>query len=136
MSRSIPFSRVSHGDTLPARTFAASTSAIVAAAIATNDYEPVHHDVAAARDAGMAGVFMNILSTNGIVQAYVRRWSGAGVMTRRIALRLGVPLVAGDTLDLDGQVTWHDATGVAIVTVVGRNGGNVHVTAELELVAA
>ncbi len=45
-----------------------TTSFIVAAAIATRDYQPVHHDRDAAISGGTKDIYLNILATVGLVQ--------------------------------------------------------------------
>ena len=40
---------------------------VVATALASRDYEDVHHDPDWARDKGPADIFMNILTSNGLV---------------------------------------------------------------------
>jgi acyl dehydratase len=136
MSGAAHFGPAALGDAMAELAIPITASTIVAGAMATGDFEPVHHDAAAARTAGMPDIFLNILTTNGIVQRYVRAWSGPGAMTRRVALRLGVPVTPGDVLVLRGTVAWSEAAPSAIVTVVGSTGRGVHVTAELELTAS
>ena len=45
-------------------------------AIASRDYQDVHHDPVLAKDRGSKDIFMNILTTNGLVGRYVTDWSG------------------------------------------------------------
>lgn len=51
---------------------------VVGGAIASQDYMPVHHNVPAARAAGMPDIFMNILTTCGLAARYLTDWAGAG----------------------------------------------------------
>src|SRR3569833_105734 len=74
---------------------------VISTALATRDFTPVHHDVAVARAQGSADIFLNILTTVGLVQRYVLERSPDARLTG-IALRLGVPAYAGDTLTLTG----------------------------------
>lgn len=53
------------GDRLPASDVPITTYLVIAGAIATRDFQPVHHDRDAARAAGTKDIFMNILTTNG-----------------------------------------------------------------------
>ena len=80
---------------------------VIASALATRDFTPVHHDVNAAAANGGKDVFLNILTDTGLVQRFVTDWAGPDALLRRISLRLGVPCYAGDTLVLSGQVTGH-----------------------------
>ena len=50
-------------------------------------------------------IFLNILTTTGLVQRYVAAWAGPDAIFRAISIRLGVPCHAGDTLTLTGKVT-------------------------------
>jgi len=121
------FADVRPGDELPELVVPITTTLIVAGAIASRDYQDVHHDEALARQRGTPGIFMNILTTNGFVGRYVTDWAGPDATVRRISIRLGVPNFAGDTMRLTGRVTAVDR-GVVDVEVVGRNRLGDHVT--------
>ncbi len=125
------FADVRVGDELPELAVEVTTTLIVAGAIASRDYQDVHHDEALARRAGTPGIFMNILTTNGLVGRFVTDWAGPDAAVERIAIRLGVPNLAGDTMRLTGRVTAagrRDGEGVVEVEVAGRNGLGDHVT--------
>jgi MaoC dehydratase-like protein len=121
------FADVRPGEELPELTVPITTTLIVAGAIASRDYQDVHHDEALARRRGTPGIFMNILTTNGFVGRYVTDWAGPDATVRRISIRLGVPNFAGDTMRLTGRVTAVER-GVVDVEVVGRNRLGDHVT--------
>ena len=107
---------------------------IVATAIASRDYQDVHHDEALARRRGTPGIFMNILTTNGLVGRFVTDWAGPDAVLKKVAIRLGVPNYAGDTMRLTGQVTAKDeASGTIEVTVRGANSLGDHVTGTVTL---
>lgn len=80
-------------------------SYIVATALATRDYQPVHHDPDYARRGGSKDTFTNILTSQGLVARYVTQWAGPGAVLKRTAIRLGVSNYPGDTLVLRGEVT-------------------------------
>ncbi|MFI9627552.1 MaoC family dehydratase [Streptomyces sp. NPDC052042] len=101
---------------------------IVAGAIASRDYQDVHHDAEAAREKGSPDIFMNILTTNGLVGRYVTDRLGPSTVLRRVAIRLGAPNHPGDTMVLSGTVTALGDDGTAEVAVVGLNGLGRHVT--------
>ncbi len=112
--------------------FPLSASLIVAGALASRDYTPVHHDKAAAQATGMQDVFMNILTTNGFVGRYVTDWAGPDAVIRRVAIRLGTPNLPGDTMKMTGTVAEKDeASGVVVLEVVGRNAWGHHVTGKV-----
>ncbi|HXM55615.1 MAG TPA: hypothetical protein VOB72_09510, partial [Candidatus Dormibacteraeota bacterium] len=118
------FDQVSVGEELPELVVDISTTLIVAGAIASRDYQDVHHDEAMARRRGTPGIFMNILTTNGLVGRFVTDWAGPDATITGIAIRLGVPNFAGDTMRLTGRVTKaepDDTGGRVEITVAGRN---------------
>jgi acyl dehydratase len=128
----VRFESVRIGQSLPALNVSVTPSVIVAGAMASGDFEVVHHDVAAARARGTPEIFMNILTTNGYVQRFVNDWVAPEGQIRGIELRLGVPNYAGDTLRLTGIVTGKRADGdaqIVEVAVTGTNSLGSHVTA-------
>jgi acyl dehydratase len=125
------FADVRPGEELPELAIDITTTLIVAGAIASRDYQDVHHDQALARQRGTPGIFMNILTTNGLVGRFVTDWAGPDATVKRIAIRLGVPNFAGDTMRMTGCVTGaerRDGEGVVEVRVAGRNRLGDHVT--------
>lgn len=118
------------GTSLPDLVFPITASAIAVAAIATNDYQDVHHDKAAAERAGVPDIFMNILTTNGLVQRFVNDWGGPMLCIHAVRLRLGAPNFVGDTMTISGTVqSLDETTGRAEIEVVGRNRLGEHVNA-------
>lgn len=92
------------GDELPPLTIPLTPTRIVAGAIATGDFEPIHHDRSAAQRAGRSDVFMNILMINGLMQRCVTDWAGPAARIHSIKLRLGGASVAGNILTITGKV--------------------------------
>ncbi|UQA97865.1 MaoC family dehydratase [Streptomyces halobius] len=115
------------GDELPPLTVPVTRTLIIAGAVASRDYQDVHHDAAAAREKGSPDVFMNILTTNGLVGRYVTDHFGPRCVLRKAAIRLGAPNHPGDTMVVSGTVTAVDGD-TAHVRVVGTNGLGRHVT--------
>lgn len=131
------FEDIAIGQALPELAFPITASAIIAGAIATNDFAKVHHDPAAAAASGTPGIFMNILTTNGIVQRFVTEWAGNAARVRKIKIRLGAPNFVGDTMRLTGEVAAVDpALRQAEVAVNGANGIGEHVAATITLAFA
>ncbi|MFJ2935373.1 MaoC family dehydratase [Streptomyces sp. NPDC087219] len=118
---------VEPGDELPPLTIPITRTLIVAGAIASRDYQDVHHDAELAREKGSPDIFMNILTTNGLVGRYITDHFGPRAVLRRVAIRLGAPNRPGDTMVLTGTVTEVDGD-TAHVRVVGANGLGHHVT--------
>ena len=122
------------GEELPALELPLDRTTIVATAIASQDFEDVHHDPGKAQERGTPDIFMSINSTNGFVDRYVTDWAGPAARITRVALRLGVPNFPGDTMRLTGEITAVDGDAVTL-RVLGANARGVHVTAAVTLVA-
>ncbi|MBO0918484.1 MaoC family dehydratase [Streptomyces laculatispora] len=116
------------GEELAPLEIAVTRTLIVAGAVASRDYQDVHHDAELAREKGSPDIFMNILTTNGLVGRYVTDHFGPSAVLRRVAIRLGVPNYPGDTMVLSGKVTALGDDGTAEVSIVGANGLGRHVT--------
>ncbi|MFH8981515.1 MaoC family dehydratase [Streptomyces varsoviensis] len=122
------------GDLLPPLRVPITRTLIVAGAIASRDYQDVHHDAEAAKEKGSPDIFMNILTTNGLVGRYLTDYFGPDAVLRKVAIRLGAPNYPGDEMVLTGEVTdvageAADGSGTAVtVAVRGRNGIGHHVT--------
>jgi hypothetical protein len=99
---------------------------VISTAIATRDFQDVHHDRDRAVERGSKDIFLNILTTTGLVQRYVTDWAGPEALVRKIAIRLGVPCYAGDTLTFSGRVT--EEAEELVIEVVGRCSLGDHVT--------
>ena len=119
---------------LPELVIEASVRKIVATAIATRDYQDVHHDIATAQAKGSKTIFTNILTSNGYVLRYVTDFFGPLSVVKSSKIRLGVPNYAGDTMTMTGTVTAVDGKSVE-VAVRGSNSLGDHVigTVVLEL---
>lgn len=118
---------VSVGDTLPELVIEVTPTFVVSTAIATRDYQDVHHDRDAAVERGSKDIFLNILTDTGLVQRFVTDWAGPNAMVRGIAIRLGVPCYAYETLTFSGHVSSREGN-LVVVDVVGRNSIGDHVT--------
>ena len=99
------------GDQLPELVLEMTATRVVAGAIATRDFMPVHHDRDYANQQGAPEIFMNILSTNGYCGRYLTDWAGPDALVRSLAIRLGVPVFANSTLRFNGTVTAVENTG-------------------------
>ena len=128
----LKYADVSVGDDLPPLEVPITRTAIVASAIATRDYQDVHHDHKLAALRGSPDIFMNILASNGFVGRYVTDWAGPGALLRSVDIQLGAPNYPGDTMVFSGEVTGKQ-DGVVTVALVGRNKLGPHVTGKVEL---
>jgi hydroxyacyl-ACP dehydratase HTD2-like protein with hotdog domain len=99
------------GEELPPFDLDVTATVVVAGAIASRDFMPVHHDRDYAIGQGAPDIFMNILTSTGYVSRYVTDWSGRESMVREISIRLGAPAVPGKALRFRGQVASDVAEG-------------------------
>jgi acyl dehydratase len=128
------YESVAVGDALPELPIPITVTLVVGGALASRDYTPVHHDKAAAQAQGMSDVFMNILTTNGLVGRYVTDWAGPDAVVRNVAIKLGAPNLPGDTMKMVGSVKSKDeAKGEVVLDVAGRNGWGNHVTGTIRV---
>jgi hypothetical protein len=133
------FEDVAVGDDLPELAIPLTRTLIVSTAIASRDYQDVHHDSVLAVERGSKDIFMNILSTNGLVGRYVTDWSGPGAVLTDVKIRLGAPNYPDDTMTLTGSVTAKDEAtdsdgyGGVEVTLRGANSLGDHVTGTVGL---
>ena len=125
----LQMSDVRVGDSWPPLAIDITPKLIVGAAIASRDYQNVHHDKDAAQALGSPDIFMNILTTNGLVGRFVTDWAGSSARLNKIAIKLGAPNYPGDTMTLTGEVLSIDGdTRRVELDVKGANQLGNHVT--------
>ncbi|WP_415357741.1 acyl dehydratase [Halioglobus sp. Uisw_031] len=113
---------VSVGDKLPAADIDITTGLVVCGALATRDFEPVHHSKAAAQAVGLPDVFMNILTSQGLMTRFATDWSGPEAVVKSVDLRLGAPNIPGMLMTVSGEVTALDKdSGLVDLAVTGEN---------------
>jgi acyl dehydratase len=117
--RTISGDQIEVGTALPELSVELTPTMIISTALSTMDFTPVHHDVEQARAQGSKDIFLNILTTMGLVERYVTDWAGPEVLIRGINVKLGVPAYAGDTLTFTGGVA-SETAGEYTVQVRGR----------------
>lgn len=123
---------VAVGDQLPGLTIEATPTFVVATALATRDFQDVHHDRDLAQAKGSKDIFVNILTDTGLVERFITDWAGPSARIGSIALKLGVPWYAYDSVTFAGEVT--DVTdGVVTVSVIGSNSLGKHVISTVTL---
>ncbi|WP_405481491.1 acyl dehydratase [Streptomyces anulatus] len=126
------------GDELPPLDIPLTRTLIVAGAIASRDYQDVHHDAGLAEEKGSPDIFMNILTTNGLVGRYITDHFGPAAVLRKVAIRLGAPNYPGDVMRLTGRITELSGSAGeepvrATIAVSGDNGIGRHVTGTVSL---
>ena len=71
---------------------------------------------------GLPDVFMNILTSQGLMTRFATDWSGPEAVVKSLDLRLGAPNVPGMVMTMTGEVTAVDAaTGIVDISVLGEN---------------
>lgn len=131
----IRYDEVQVGDKLPELSVPVTRTLIIATAIASRDYQDVHHDPDLARMRGSKDIFMNILTTNGFVGRFITDWAGPDAILKRVAIRLGAPNYPGDTMVLSGEVvSKHDDERAVEVAVRGTNSLGDHVVGTVKVV--
>lgn len=128
------YADVAVGDELPTLEIPITAKLIVGGAVASRDFQDVHHDLERARELGSPNIFMNILSTNGLIGRFVTDWAGPEARLKKVDIRLGAPNYPGDTMTFSGAVSAKDDDLRLIsIEVRGRNQYGDHVTGVVSL---
>lgn len=139
MKPTLSFSSLAVGDAVEPLDVSLTATMIVAGAIASRDFMPVHHDKEFAISQGAPDIFMNILTTNGYIARFLSDWAGPGARVAAIRIRLGVPAVPGHQLQFRGEIVKldeHDGMGQVEVSVKVTNVMGDHATGTAMVVLA
>jgi acyl dehydratase len=121
MPTTIDWQTVKVGDAIPEMVIEVTPTRVVAGAIASRDFMPVHHDRDYANQQGAPDIFMNILTDTAYCSRFLTDWAGPNAMIHRLAIRLGVPVHPGHTLTYTGEVTGVTREGdLAVIDVALR----------------
>ena len=135
--KTLNYTEVSVGDKLPALDINITSGLVVGGALATRDFEPVHHDKNVAQSTGLPDVFMNILTSQGLMTRFATDWSGPEAVVKSLDIKLGAPNVPGMVMRVTGEVTAKDDdSGIVDIAVTGENniwGMHMQGTVQLEL---
>jgi acyl dehydratase len=130
--RTLQWADIEVGDEVTPLEIPITTTMIVAGAIASRDFMPVHHDRDYANKQGSPNLFMNILTTNGYCVRFLTDWAGPEAMVKNLSIRLGVPCFPDDPLRFTGSVTnktaGQDGENFVEVTFTGSNSLGDHVS--------
>ena len=85
LTPTLSFEDVEVGQKLPELVIELSPTVIVSTALASRDYQDVHHDRDLALKKGSKDIFMNILSSNGFVGRFITDWTGPNAIIKRDA---------------------------------------------------
>jgi acyl dehydratase len=130
------YGEVSVGDELPDLEVPLTPTLIISGAIASRDFNVLHHDRDRAVAAGAADIFMNILTTNGLVGRFIGEWAGPEASLERVSIRLGAPNYPYDTFRLSGRVSAREQrAGRRLIELElrGTNSLGDHVTGSAEV---
>ena len=138
MTRTLPptrsYASIAVGDELPPLEVPLTRTLIVSTAIATRDYQVVHHDPSIAAERGSKDIIMNILTSNAFAGRFVTDWTGPNAFIASVKVRLGAPNYPGDTMNVTGLVTAKDdATNTVTIAVKGSNSLGDHMNATVEV---
>ena len=133
MTSNLEPTELSVGDRLPEVQIPVTTSLVTCGALATRDFEKVHHDKGFAQASGMPDVYMNILTTQGLTEAYVRDWSGPEARFLKLALRLGAPNLPGSTMTFSGEVKAVEGDVVELEVTGQNDRSGMHARARISL---
>jgi len=95
---------VKAGDSLAPLEIPITATLVVGGALATLDFEPIHHDHDAAVAAGAPDVIMNIITTSGLVSRYLTDRLGDEYRLDELKMRIAHPNCPGDRLILSATV--------------------------------
>jgi hypothetical protein len=116
------YGSVAIGEKLPPLRIDITSGLIIGGAIASRDFTPVHHDKAAAQAGGLPDIFMNILTSNGLIGRYVTDWAGPDCTLKRIDVKLGAPNLPGFVMTITAEVNAKDdAAGTVDIAYSGDN---------------
>ena len=127
---------VAIGDTIPTLRIDVTATLIVGGALASRDFFPGHHDAASARSTGQPDIFMNIMTTAGLITRYLTDWAGPAARVQKLRLKLGVANRPGDVMTIDGSITGNrtDEDGAVLeIEIHGMNERGSHAAAQASL---
>ncbi|MGZ4785181.1 MAG: FAS1-like dehydratase domain-containing protein [Acidimicrobiales bacterium] len=109
------------GDRVPDLVHEVTRSTVVLGAMAARDWRPMHHDPTFARErSGVPDVFLDTPTQQAWLERHLTDWTGPTGRLGRIDLRMGRPVVAGDTMTVSAEVgaVTVDVTGCGWITLV------------------
>ena len=113
-----------------------TSSRIAVCALAGRDWMPMHHSRESAMGQGQPDIFMNILTTGGLVGRFLTDWAGPGATVKSVKFGLGVPNYPGDHMVITGTVEGiddKDGQQIATIQYQGQNKMGPHVTGTAEV---
>jgi len=102
--KSLCWEDVEEGQELPTVTKDITCTTVIAGAIASRDFTPVHHDRDFAQKAGLKDFFLNNATICGFSGKYLTDWTGPEGELKEISFRIATPCFPGDTMTMTGKV--------------------------------
>ncbi len=102
--KSLKWDQIKKGTKLPEQSRDITRRTVISTAIASRDFQDVHHDHEAAKNSGTPDIFLNILTTGGLIGKYLTDWTGPKGELKNIVINLALPCYPGDTLTSNGKV--------------------------------
>lgn len=121
---SLDISEVAEGDTVAGFEFPTTYRRVIHSVAATRDFTRLHHDPEFSRSRGNETIFMNTMALQGIVDRAAIQWSGPDWRISERELSMRGTAVAGDRLDVSGEVTEVNANEDAIQIQLSVEKGN------------
>jgi len=136
--KSLKASDINIGDQINPMNINLTHTMVMATAIASRDFMPVHHDKDYALKQFAPDIFLNILSSNGYVSRFLTDWAGPEAWVKKINIKLGVPAVPHQLLKFTGAVLSKiEENGECLIEVsvqaVNDSGNHVTGTASITL---
>ena len=119
---------------LPPLAIPLSTTLVVSGALASNDFEKIHHDRDIAQANGLKDVVMNVLTSSGLILRYVTDWAGPATVVKRLANQLKSPNYPGDVMTLTGWAEKPFERGAeTVLRVRGVNSLGTHIESTITI---
>lgn len=119
---------------LPPLVIPITTTLVVSGALASNDFENIHHDRDFAQAHGLKDIIMNVLTSSGLILRYVTDWAGPATVVKRIANQLKIPNYPGDVMTLTGWAeTWFERGAETVIRVRGTNSLGTHIESTITI---
>lgn len=102
---SLSAANVEVGDQLPALTATMTAQKIIAAAAASRDWQPIHHDyLFATETSGLRNIILNAPSQAGWISKFVTDWAGPESRIKSLDFKMRDSICPGDELRIVGEV--------------------------------
>lgn len=111
---SLDTEEAAEGDTVAGFEFPTTYCRVIHSVAATRDFTRLHHDPEFSRARGNETIFMNTMALQGIVDRAATQWAGPDWRISERELSMRGTAVAGDRLNVSGEVTAVDANEDAI----------------------